>query len=140
MLSGRQSFTGIRRRAAMWLIAAWAVFSVSQALAACCAPSGGLFNASTGSAMSSHMHDAGAQDDCCDTPVQPCALMLDEAPPPAPLAAGLLLQDYSPSPVGLIAQVSLSLPPSAYSDGRMLVPIAQAPPAPIYLRFQRFLI
>ena len=126
----------------MWLVAAGVVFVASQAITACCEPSGPMFGSLIKSAVaaSPQPQDAIAQDDCCDTPMLPCPMGLDGMPPLSLPSACLSAQNHSPDFAAPIAQIALRLPASSDADRRARVPIAQAPPDPIFLRFQRFLI
>ena len=121
----------------MWLVAAWLVFSVSQAYAACCAPAGGSVHTKIRAAALPQHH--GEADDCCAPAEPPCDMVLDAAPPPAS-AADLFAPGRIPHPEGPPAQFALRLPAAALADAPARVPIAQAPPDPIYLRLQRLLI
>lgn len=142
MTLSRSSFAGTSLRAALSLVAAWVLFSALQSMVACCEPSGGLFNGLIASAVAANLpsHDAGAQDDCCDTPAQPCPMAMDEMPPLALPSACLLAQHHSPDPATPTALKLFRLPASLDSHRRARVPIAQAPPDSILLRLQRFLI
>ena len=146
------SFARIRRSAAIWLIAAWAVFGMSQALALCCADIGGLAPVHGGASdtqpdegMAVHHHCGDESGNSVPSPSSPatspnCPMDLGEAPPPAASAVStaLLLDIYSsplPSSMGTLPHVA------AVEHIRAPAPLAaQSPPHPIYLRLERFLI
>jgi hypothetical protein len=138
MFRAKQSFAGTRRRTAMWLVAAWLVFSVSQAFAACCTSFGGSIHDSTKAVAASLHQDGAATDDCCDTTGQPCPMVLDAVP--AVPAADLFVPGQTQHLVDPPVQFVLRLPLSALAEGPARIPIPHAPPDPIYLRLQRFLI
>jgi hypothetical protein len=136
----RWSLAGMRRRAAMWLIAAWAFFSMAQAFAVCCMVPGGAVRTSTEATAVAHAHDAAAQDDCCETSEPSCPMALEETPPPAAPSTGLLAADQFQSAFPLVLHTAArpALAPRAERQAR--IAISQAPPDPIYLRLQRILI
>jgi hypothetical protein len=139
MFAAKNSFSRSRRRTAMWLIAAWLVFGVSQAFAACCTPAGDAIRGSTQAIAAPQHQDEAAQDDCCDSAEQPCPVVLDEALPVPPTAVLFVpgeIRHLGGPPVPLV----LHLPAAARADAPERVPFSQAPPYPIYLRLQRFLI
>ncbi|MDO8595097.1 MAG: hypothetical protein Q7R45_00585 [Sulfuricaulis sp.] len=140
MFSGRQSWVRFRRRAAMWLLAAWAVFAASPVLAACCVPSGHPVHAAA--AEASPQHHAAAQDDCCDTEAleQPCPMVLGPAPSVAAPTADYAVRGQNQQQIALPIQLSPLVPTAAIVQGPTHVPIPPAPPGPIFLRLQRFLI
>ena len=123
----------------MWLVAAWLVFGASQAFAACCTPVAGSMHDSTQAVAAPKHQDEAAADDCCDTLEQSCQMVLNGAPPAAP-AAGLFVPGHIQHPVRPPVQLSLRFPAAALAVGPARVPIPQAPPDPIYLRLQHFLI
>ena len=137
MFRAKQSFAGTRRRTAMWLIAAWLVFGVSQAFAACCMPAAVPIHTSTQAVAVPQHQDETGSDDCCDTLDQSCQMALEAAPPGAP---GLFVPGQIKNQVGPAVQLALHLPAAALADGPARVPIPRAPPDPIYLRLQRLLI
>ena len=139
MFTASQSFAGTRRRTAMWFVAAWLVFSTSQAFAACCTPAAGSIHTSTQVVAAPQHQDETAADDCCDTAEQPCQMVLDGAPPAAP-AAGLFVPGHIQHLAGPPVQLALRFPDVPLADGSPRVPIPQAPPDPIYLRLRRFLV
>lgn len=137
MFAAKHSSAKTRRRTAMWLFAAWLVFGVSQAFAACCARASGSIHSSTQVvAVPQHQGEA---DDCCDAAEPPCDMVLDAAPPPAS-TADLFVPGRIPLPGGRPVQLALRLPAAALADGPVRMPIARAPPDPIYLRLRRILI
>lgn len=131
MYSRRQPWIRFRRRAAMWLLAAWAVFTASPVLAACCAPPSHPVHAVA--VEVSPEHHAAAQDECCDTETlaQPCPMVL---------APDYTVRGQNQQPVALPIQFPLLVPTAAIVQGPTPVPIPPAPPDPIFLRLQRFLI
>lgn len=140
MVSGKQSWVGFRRRAAMWLLAAWAVFTVSPVLAACCMPSGHPVHAATAEVLP--QHHAAVQDDCCDTETleQPCLMALEPAPSAAAPTTDSAVRGDNQQPIALPVQVFPPVPPAAIVEGPTRVPIPPESPGPIFLRLQRFLI
>jgi len=135
----------MRRRAAIWLIAAWSVFSVSQAIAVCCVDAGGLSRTSSETLTVSHHDAAASHHDLCDTSEdslgQPCPTVIGETPPLVTMSA-LPLPAQTPYayPVPSSFQLSPGYQPAAGSNGIARMVATTAPPDPIYLRLQRFLI
>ena len=132
----------LRRRTATLLLAVWAMFAAFQAVAACCVPAHPGHSAPT-AAMSS-AHQTMAQDLCCDTQDQ------EQEKPSCPMAPFI-------GPSSTNSGVDYSLPSQHViavfptSDAPLLAIIAvpdqgparisaAAPPDPIFLRLQRFLI
>jgi hypothetical protein len=140
MYSGRQPWVRFRRRAAMWLLAAWAVFTVSPVLAACCTPSGHPVHASA--AEASPQHHGATQDDCCDaeTLEQPCPMVLGPAPSAAATTTDYMVRNQNSQPIAPPIQVFPLVPIAFLAERPARIPIPAAPPDPILLRLQRFLI
>lgn len=127
-----------RRRAAVWLIAAWSLFFVTQLYAACCAP------ASTSSivtlAPDVQVDEPGTLDHGYESVDPGCLHFVDDARPLAPLAAGLFSGTHEfpglpPPPAAGTPDVLLS---TVSRPG--LAAVSQAPPDALYLRHRRLLI
>ena len=139
------SLAGLRRRAAIWLITAWAIFSVSQALANCCVDAGHPSPTSTRAMPASDHHDAAAHDDCCDTSGdasgQPCSMVFGETQPTTTTTwvstAPDKIQYFYPIPPSVKVSPRAPAAMRAHAPARIA---AAAPPDPIYLRLRRFLI
>ncbi len=140
MFSGKKSWVQFRRRAAMWLLAAWAIFTASPLLAACCMPSTHPVHAAA--AKASPEHHVTAQDDCCDTETleQPCPMVIGPAPFVAAPTTDYTVRSLNQQPIALPIQVSTLVPIALIVQGPTRIPIPPAPPDPIFLRLQRFLI
>ncbi len=132
----------------MLFIAVWAMFTLSQAFAACCDPRGEQQPGMAGPPAIVHSADARAdagQGDtdapCCDDPVTlPCPAAFDEILPPAASAA-VVADEGDPARVPAPAPASIVTDRSARpSISREVDYPSLAPPDPIYLRLKRFLI
>ncbi len=148
----RYSFFGFSRNAkrncAMFLIALWAMFSVSEVLASCCDPHGGRFQRSTESfaylhatAAAEHAdHDQADGTQHGDSHVPACPAAVDKPAPPAGSQTALSNDDASrellASPVRS-AWPETAARPWVERDGIWL---SLAPPDRVYLRLQRLLI
>jgi len=130
----------MRRRAAMWLIAAWAFFSMAQAFAGCCVFPGSAFRTSTEATAVVHAHDAAAQDDCCETSEPSCPMALEGTPPPAVPSIGLLAADPFQFAFPLLLQAAARPALAPRAQGPVRIAIPHAPPDPLYLRLRRILI
>ena len=139
MFSGTQTWVGIRRRASMWLIGAWAVFNVSQVFAVCCMSSADPVHAPA--EMASPQQPAHAGDDCCDTgaPERPCTMAVASAPP----VAAPTMAEAVRAPNHELTALPIPVPPMVAAfvivQAPTRIPIPPAPPHPIFLRLQRFL-
>jgi hypothetical protein len=131
---------GMRRRAAMWLIAAWAVFSVTQVFAACCVTPGNAADTAADTAIVMHAHHADAHEDCCPPSEPSCPMVLEEAPLPLASSLGLFAFDQSQHVLLPVSSVPVRVALAPRVDYRAHAAISQAPPDPIYLRLQRLLI
>ena len=152
MLKFSYSFFGssrrARRRSAMLLIALWAMFSLSQAYAACCAPQGGQLHGMPESVALVHSMDAVGDTDHEDSDSLPgdnsqppsCPVVFDEtAVPISAQAAPVAGDDFSrvlvlPAPFVVRED---AVPRRTARGGAYL---SLPPPDPIYLHLQRFLI
>jgi len=140
----------------MWLLAAWAMLNISQALAACCVSSGDPLHAPAAATSPQHhaaassqhhaaaspQHHAVAQDDCCDTETleQPCPMVLGPAPSLAAPTTDYAVRGQNPQPIALPVQLSPLVPAVAVVLGPARIPISPVPADSILLRLQRFLI
>ena len=132
----------------MLFIALWAMFSVSQAFAACCGPHGSQWHDMAGPSAMAHAIDARTYDgqeaadgQPCDTPDTPsCPAAFDEVLPLVSSAVVVadgdnLARVTAPPPRSVVMEPAASR--WAGQDGDYL---SLAPPDPIYLRLKRFLI
>ncbi len=152
MSNRRNSFFGFSRGAkricAMLLVALWAMFSVSEVLASCCDPHGGRFKHSTESSAHAHAAAAAAYADhgTVDGPQQgdshepACPGAVDEPAPPA--GSQTALSNEATSQEWLASPLRSAWPESAARPWieRDRIRLSLAPPEPVYLRLQRFLI
>ena len=132
----------------MLLIAFWAMFSLSQAFAACCGPHGNQRQGTTEFFSAFHPIEAATRGDhgefdelpCDDPDNASCTVVFEDVALPVltPAAAS----NYGSFPQALV--LSIQSTASAFAGhagpGQGSAYLSLAPPAPIYLRFQRFLI
>ncbi len=133
----------------MFLIALWAMFSVSEVLASCCNPHGGRLQRSTESFAYLHATAAAAHADHgqVDGPQQGeshepvCPAAMDEPAPPAGSKTALSNDDSSSRE--LIASAGRTAWPETAARPwveRDAISLSLAPPDRVYLRLQRLLI
>ena len=152
MSKSSYSFFGFSRRAkrrsAIVLIALWAMFSLSQALAACCGPPGGPLHGMTKSVVVAHSMDAVSDTDRKDSDSLPSD---DSLPPSCPVVfdeTAVLVSAQAATAAGNDFSQAL-VPPAPFVAQQAAVPRRTVqggayrslpPPDPLYLRLQRFLI
>ncbi len=128
-----------RRRAAILLIAVWAMFWLSQAYAACCDPHGRPRQSiESGAAMPSHA--PAAQVDCNGGHEPTCPVMLDEALPLAGAQFGYLDDGGFPQHLAPSPEATLPMRTALERVGDRRLPDSPGPPDRAYLRFRRLLI
>ena len=131
----------------MLFIVLWAMFSFSQAYAACCGPHGGQWHGRGGSAAAHSMeaiadtdHGKSQELPCGDPDAPSCPTTLEDV---TPLVAFHAAPGDSGNFPRVLAPPVRSAAPEPVAHlwfGQEIVCLSLPPPEPIYLRLQRFLI